>query len=124
MHEVSVMSGVVDAVLSELSGHEVDRVEEVCLAVGRLTFLGTEQLHFAFEVLTKGTKLEGAKLKIEEEEVRVLCPSCHYEGGIDYLEDDSFHFSIPILRCPSCGERVEVMEGAGCRVVSVKAVEE
>lgn len=123
MHEVSVVSGVVDAILSELSGHEVDRVEEVRLAVGKLTFLGHEQLRFAFEILTKDTMLEGAKLEIEEEEVRVRCSACHYEGRIDYVEDDSFHFSIPILRCPSCGGKVEVAEGGGCRVVSARVVE-
>jgi hydrogenase nickel incorporation protein HypA/HybF len=123
MHEVSVMSGVIDAVLSELSKYDVEKVEEVVLAVGILTFLGHEQLQFAFEVLTKDTRLEGAGLRIEEEEVRARCPSCHYEGGIDYVEDESFHFSVPILRCPSCGEKVEVTKGASCRVVSVKVVE-
>jgi hydrogenase nickel incorporation protein HypA/HybF len=124
MHEVSIMSGVIDAVLSELGKHEVEKVEEVVLAVGRLTFLGHEQLQFAFDILTKGTRLEESKLKIEEEEVMVRCPGCHYEGGIDYIEDESFHFSVPILRCPSCGEKVEVTKGASCRVVSVKVVEE
>ncbi len=123
MHEVSVMSGVVDAILSELEGRGIERVEEVHLVVGRLTFLGHEQLRFAFEILTKGTILEGAKLEIEEEEVRVRCPACKYEGRIDYVEDDSFHFSIPILRCPSCGGKVEITEGGGCRVVSAKVVE-
>ncbi|MCJ7516683.1 MAG: hydrogenase maturation nickel metallochaperone HypA [Methanomassiliicoccales archaeon] len=123
MHEVSVMSGVVDAILSEMEKYEIVRVEEVVLVVGDLTFLGHEQLRFAFEVLTKGTLLEGSELKIETEEVRAACLSCSFEGKVEYVEDGSFHSSVPILLCPSCGGRVDVVEGGTCRVVSVKVVE-
>ena len=50
MHEVSVMSSIIEQVLNELDKHEVERVEEVELVVGELTFLGHEQLLFAYEI--------------------------------------------------------------------------
>ena len=43
MHEVSVMSSIIDSVLEELKGYQVERVEEVDLTIGALTFLGEEQ---------------------------------------------------------------------------------
>ena len=39
MHEVSVMSGILDAVMAELAKHDVEKVEEVYLVVGEMTYL-------------------------------------------------------------------------------------
>ena len=124
MHEVSVMSSILDAVLNELSKYRVQKVEEVLLVIGDLTFLGEDQLSFAFEVLTRGTILEGSKLTVEHEPVEVLCRHCGYAGRAEHLEDEVNHASVPTLNCPSCGQRVEVTKGKGCMVRSVKVVEE
>jgi len=123
MHEVAIMSSIIEAVLAELDGHEVERVEEVTLVVGELTFLGEEQLRFAFDVLSRGTILEGASLRMEKEELSVKCPACGYEGKADYVEDSAFHYSIPVLACPRCGGRVEVLKGKSCGVSSLRVVE-
>ena len=81
MHEVSVVSDIVSAILRELENYNVEKVEEVVLVVGEMTSLGQEQLEFAYEIVTKDTKLEGSKLVIENEKIRVRCESCGYEGG-------------------------------------------
>ncbi|MFW5914364.1 MAG: hydrogenase/urease maturation nickel metallochaperone HypA, partial [Thermoplasmatota archaeon] len=99
----------------------VDRVEEVVLEVGELTFLGHEQLEFAFEIMVRDTPLEGAELRIVEEKLEVSCPSCGYRGKVDYFEEH--HFSVPVLSCPECGERVEVLKGRKCGVTSLRVVE-
>lgn len=124
MHEVSVMSSILDAVLEELKRHRVQRVEEVLLSIGDLTFLGEDQLGFAFEVLTKGTILEGSKLIVEHEPVEVACRHCGYSGRAEHLQDEVYHTMVPTLNCPKCGDRVEVTKGKSCMVRSVKVVEE
>lgn len=127
MHEVSVMSSIIEAVLSELKNYNVESVEEVYLTVGEMTYLGTEQLEFAYELLTQGTILEGSKLVIEKEKIEVKCNSCDYEGNINYLEDGmedgAYHTKMPIISCPQCSSQVEVIKGRSCVVKSVKAVE-
>ena len=70
MHEVSVVSDIVSAILRELENYKVEKVEEVVLVVGEMTSLGQEQLEFAYEIVTKDTKLEGSKLVIENEKIR------------------------------------------------------
>lgn len=117
------MSSIIDRILEELESHDVREVQEVLMRIGELTFLGHEQLSFAFEILTKGTLLEGAKLVIEEEAARIRCPSCGYEGEANRLSG-SDHFSVPLLSCPSCGKEPELLSGRGCRVVSLKVVED
>jgi hydrogenase nickel incorporation protein HypA/HybF len=123
MHEVSVMSGVVESVLKELEKHDVLRVEEVVLTLGELTFLGEEQLQFAYEIITRDTLLNGSKLVIEPEETELLCLSCGYQGKADKLGEE-YHMSMPSLICPKCRGKVKVLKGQSCRVTSMKVVQE
>jgi hydrogenase nickel incorporation protein HypA/HybF len=123
MHEVSVMSGVVESVLKELEKHDVLRVEEVVLTLGELTFLGEEQLQFAYEIITRDTLLNGSKLVIEPEETELLCLSCGYQGKADKLGEE-YHMSMPSLVCPKCRGKVKVLKGQSCRVTSMKVVQE
>lgn len=123
MHEVSVMSSILDSVLEELKKYRVEKVEAVYLTIGELTFLGEDQLRFAFEVLTKGTILEGAELVVDREAVEVRCRGCGYAGKAEYLEDEMYHLQVPTLSCPRCGKGVEAVKGKSCMVRSVKVVE-
>ncbi len=123
MHEVSVMTSIVDAVLKELEKHQVSGVEEVELVLGELTRLGKDQMEFAYEVVTCGTPLEGSKLNIIEERIEVRCAFCGHSGEAERLEEDGFHHSIPVLSCPSCSQALEVLSGRSCAVRSVKVLE-
>ena len=123
MHEVSVVSDIVSAILKELENYNVERVEEVVLVVGEMTSLGDEQLEFAYEIVTKETKLEGSKLVIEHEKIRVKCKECDYEGEVRMLESDYGEHTIPILSCPKCNGKVRVTAGQTCMVRNLKIVE-
>lgn len=123
MHEVSVMAGIVESVLKELEKHQVLRVEEVQLALGEMTFLGEEQLQFAYEIITRGTALEGSTLIIQPEETELQCLSCGYQGKADKVGEE-FHMAMPSLVCPKCRGKVKVLKGQSCRVTSMKVVQE
>jgi hydrogenase nickel incorporation protein HypA/HybF len=117
------MASIVEAVLEELKKHDVEKVEEVHMVIGEITFLGREQLEFAYEVVTRGTILEGSKLVITDEKVEVRCLSCGYTGGVEYVSGGGQDHAIPNLSCPSCGGGVEVTKGKGCAVTSLKVVQ-
>ena len=102
MHEVSIISSIIDSVLEELAKHDVERVEEVYLTLGSLTFLGEDQLQFAYEVLSKGTALGGSRLVIEKEDIELRCRSCGYQGEAD---------------------NIDVIKGKSCTVRSLRVVE-
>lgn len=124
MHEVSVMSDIISRLLDALEGREVERVEKVMLEVGELTFLGKDQLQFAYQVLSKETFLEGSELVIHQEEARVRCSQCGYEGSPEDLDDESYHFKVPLLDCPQCGSEVDIVKGRGCSVTSLEVIGE
>lgn len=123
MHEVSVVSDLVSAILRELEKYDVVKVEEVTLVIGDMTNLGEEQMEFAYEIVTKDTKLEGSKLVVEHEKIRVTCDACGYEGGVEMLESDYGEHTIPILSCPKCKGKVKVIAGQTCMVKNLRIVE-
>ncbi len=120
MHEVSVISGIANAVLKELEKYDVAKVSSIDILIGDMTMLGDEQLTFAYEVVTRGTILEGSKLNIEHEPIEVSCEACGYEGPIKMLESGDYtSHKIPIMSCPECGGRITVIAGQSCCVTSV-----
>lgn len=119
MHEVAVMSQIVELVLSEAKKRDAEKVSKVKLEIGEYTFLGEEQMRFAFEILTKGTVAEGADLDITTKRGAVEC-SCGYSGPPEQPED--IHILAPILKCPKCGKIASVREGLGCTVRDISMV--
>ncbi len=125
MHEVSVVSSLVDATISELSKYKVLKVNSVTAVVGDLTNLGEEQMAFAYEIVTRGTILEGSEFIIEHEPIVLSCSSCGFEGPAKVLSDPDFgSHSIPVLACPECGGAVKVVKGQTCAVRCMDIEEE
>jgi len=120
MHEVSVVADLITAILKELEKYDVVSVKEVTLTVGKLTNLGTEQMEFAYDVMSKDSILNGSKLVIEEENIIVKCEDCGYKGPVNVMNiGEEAHFQVPILSCPVCGKAVTIIAGKSCCVKSI-----
>ncbi len=124
MHEYSVMNQLVSALLEELNGRDIDRVKEVRIEVGELTFLGQDQLEFAYKTLSQNTVLEGSELAVEEIKSKIKCDDCGYEGGVNYSDRTSVHYNVPVISCPECDSKPTVVKGKETKIVGVTAVEE
>jgi len=117
------MGDMIKAALDELSEHDVDSVEELTLVIGDLTNLGTDQLSFAFEIMSRDTILADAKLVIERETIRLRCRECDFDGPAEILRSEGYDHSVPVLACPVCGGPVNVTEGMACMIRSLKIKE-
>lgn len=113
MHELSVMQQVTESIMAIVRERRALRVGSVHLQVGELTFLGWDQLEFAWEIYTRneGPPLEGAKMTLERVEARGTCPSCGYSGHLKVVDFPDSHITTPSLDCPECGKVVTVTEG-------------
>ncbi len=119
MHEFTVTSWIVDALLELVRKQGASQVSEVHLRVGKLRALSLEQLRFCYGVLSKGTVLEGSRLLIEQNVGKVRCDNCGYCGEFD-PEGDTYHFGILPLACPMCDGIVSVEGGDECVITKVR----
>jgi hydrogenase nickel incorporation protein HypA/HybF len=99
VHELAIAEAVVAIVERHAAGRTVRRVE---LRVGYLRQVVPDALTFAFELITEGTRLEGAELAIEEVPARGSCRGCGAETTMTWFP----------LQCGQCGGLdVELMAG-------------
>lgn len=120
MHEYSLAQALLDGLLEHLRNHPPPgRVAKVHLRQGELLVLSEWALREAWRILAEGTEVAGAELVIEKAPVRGRCLSCGYEGAVGYLKDEGWHFAVPVLACPRCGERTEVLSGRELAIVGL-----
>lgn len=115
MHEVSVMQGVVKAILQSLSQAGASHVTNVQLTIGRSGHFTEENVRQYFEVLTKDTPVEGASLTISWLPSTVQCLSCfHRFSSCEPAEQ---------TKCPLCGDLVmEIDHQETCFVSTIDII--
>ena len=111
MHELSVSAAVVDTAVKHAAGR---RVAVVSVRLGRLRQVIPESLAFYFELVSRGTLCEGARLEQEVVPARLRCAAC----------DHAFEIDAPMFRCERCGGvDVEVLSGEELEVESIEVEE-
>ena len=111
-----------EKLVNELKKQGAKKVTEVHLVIGKLTFLGIEQVRFAYHILVEDTILKGSKLIIEEKDGVIKCHSCGYKGTLETKDNPIYHVPTITLRCPECGEAAKIVEGKECTIKSIKMV--
>jgi hydrogenase nickel incorporation protein HypA/HybF len=102
MHEFSLAESVVKEAAAVAAGHGLTRVTAVRLKVGRLRQVVPEAMTTAFQVVSAGTPLDGARLRLEFLPVRARCRGCGAETEVQDF----------IFVCPRCeGNRMETLQG-------------
>ena len=123
MHEYSLMENVIATIMVELksSGEEVQagRPLTVTLKVGALEMHSEAASRQAFEVLTKGTVLEGALLNLIILPVTLSCSQCRFQGPLPMGAVDP-HDALPLAECPQCGDLTPVLGGRGVESIELK----
>jgi hydrogenase nickel incorporation protein HypA/HybF len=102
MHEVSVMQQALELALEQAGCQGASRIHRIALRVGTLSGVVPEALEFAFDVVSRGTIAEGARLDVERVPVLCSCPACGLE----------FRPAEPDYDCPRClRPRTRVVQG-------------
>lgn len=94
MHELSVMSSVLESVDRRARELEAERIVAINLVIGQRSCVVDDSMLFYFDYLTPGTLAEGAELNIRRTKMSFACERCA----------DTYQPSGSDFRCPGCGE--------------------
>jgi len=112
MHELSIVSSVVESVTESLKAYPGAKVLEVRLRVGALSAVFEDSLQFCWGIAIQDSELAAARLVVNRVPVTVHCGVCGEGGAIESLQ----HF-----RCPNCGApATDVRSGRELEIESVE----
>jgi hydrogenase nickel incorporation protein HypA/HybF len=112
MHELSIVSSVVESVVDSLEKYPGARVVEVRLKVGALAAVVEDSLQFCYGIATEDTPLQGSRLVVNVLPVLVHCAACGADSAIESLQS---------FRCARCGEPAgDILQG---RAMEIEAIE-
>jgi hydrogenase nickel incorporation protein HypA/HybF len=102
VHEMSIVQSLIEQVGVEVEGSPYrGRVLGLDLVVGRMSGVHVDSLRFAFEVLSPGTLVAGAELRIHQPRATISCRDCGARCEIDQI----------LLACPACGSGAVMIQG-------------
>lgn len=112
MHELGIMTGVMESVGNAAREAGATRVLKVSLSVGVMTEAIEDALQFAFEALSENDPyFEGVTLEVEMVQPRSICTQCGNE-----FTHDRFH-----MTCPECGSPLlQLLEGKELHISSIE----
>lgn len=112
MHELSIASSIVEAVIESAAAYPGARVKEVRLRVGALASIVEDSLQFCWELATEDSPLEGSVLVINKLPVIVHCGACGRDSELDGVQS---------FRCAHCGElAADFLQGRELEIESIE----
>jgi hydrogenase nickel incorporation protein HypA/HybF len=115
VHELSIVSSIVDSVTQTLEAWPGARVKEVRLRIGALSAVVEDSLQFCYEIATADTPLEGSKLVVRILPVMMHCDKCAQDVELPGLQS---------FRCPRCDEPVsDLRQGRELEIESIEIEE-
>ena len=111
MHELAITEGIIEAAVPEAERHGAKKILEIRLKIGEMSGVLPECIQEYFNIASRGTIAEGARLSVEKIPITIKCASCGYNGEIPKRK----------IRCPECDSAdIKLMSG---REYSVDSLE-
>ncbi|MGD0483998.1 MAG: hydrogenase maturation nickel metallochaperone HypA [Gemmatimonadales bacterium] len=112
MHELGIAGYLIEVAEQHLQRVPHGPVRRLVVRIGEMAGVNPDSLDFAFECLSKGTGVDGARLEVERVPLAVECDACGRRTPVaDY-----------VFRCAACGaETVRIATGREMEFVSIDA---
>lgn len=113
MHEMSLCEGMREILEAQARAHGVARITRVRVEIGRFAGVEKRALEFAWEVVMRGSRAEGADLVMIDLPGRATCFDCGHAVEIEER----------LAPCPDCGGgRLMPTGGDEMRIRDLEAV--
>jgi hydrogenase nickel incorporation protein HypA/HybF len=112
LHELSLVASICDVLQTKIKEYGISKVTAVKLIVGELTGVEAFMLESCFDMYVEGSPLEGAKLIIEPQPIKLRCLRCGNE----------YESKIPFSDCAVCGNKsISIISGKEFYIDSIEA---
>lgn len=111
MHELSLCESMMHVLEEQARSEAFSRVTLVRLEIGALSCIEPEAMRFSFDVVTRGTLAEGARLEIIPTLGKAWCMTCAQAVSVGQRFD----------ACPRCGD--ELLPPTGGDELRIKELE-
>lgn len=102
MHELSVTESLLEIALRHGKSANATRITDLFLVIGQLSSIVDDSVQFYWDIVSKNTMAEGARLHFERIPIRVQCRDCH----------STFEPAGESLACPDClSTHIEITSG-------------
>ncbi|RFD21351.1 hydrogenase maturation nickel metallochaperone HypA [Komagataeibacter melaceti] len=113
MHEMSLCESLIDVIEESGQRENFSRVRRVRVEIGRFAGVEVEALRFGFDVVARGTVVEGAALELHEAPGRAWCFDCGTDVELLQRLDP----------CPHCGgTRLQPTGGTEIRIMDLEVI--
>ena len=113
MHELSIMGNILDIILEYANKNNAKEITKVNLTIGVMSDIIPEWAQNYFDMLSKDTIANNAKLIIEQIPARIKCLDCGEETTID-----SKNWDFSCSKCTS--GKIELISGRELQVSSIE----
>ncbi|MDY6868443.1 MAG: hydrogenase maturation nickel metallochaperone HypA [Chloroflexota bacterium] len=102
MHELSVTESVLEIACKHAEKAQAEKVTDIFLEIGRLSSIIDDSVQFYWDLISKDTLCENAKLHFKRVPAKLVCTEC----GQEYMLEDE------LMPCPNCGSaKIKVLSG-------------
>lgn len=102
MHELSVTENILEIAVRHAGNANARRITDLYLVIGCLSTMVDESVQFYWDIISKDTLAEGARLHFKRISARMKCNDCNREYSLRADE----------LACPKCdGVNVKILTG-------------
>ena len=95
MHEYAVTENILELVATEAKKAGAGKISTIRLVIGELSTFVDESIQMYFDILSKGTVAEGARLEFKRVTAMFECKVCSFRYGTD-----SSGFDCPVCKGP------------------------
>ena len=111
MHEMSIVSNIVEIAEKEALKAGAETISELELEIGEVSGIEIDALNFAFESIKGKTMMKDAEVKINITRAKSVCEDCKFEFHPDAIYD----------LCPKCNSyKTNLIRGKELRIKSIQ----
>jgi hydrogenase nickel incorporation protein HypA/HybF len=123
MHEFAFAYNIFKVAEATAIKYNAKKITEVILEIGELTLIVPELLQRSFEMATKGSIAEGAKLNIKITPGKIKCRDCNQISEVTFTRESELT-GLQLFKCANCGSNnTEIVEGKKANVKNIKIQE-